>query len=275
MTTATNTSTSQAIGASTRTPFAPRTTLSRQITVEARKLVDTRSGFWLIIGGLALTVAVAVLTATLILAALGVDSSQYTLLTATASVGNVVGMLLALLGILTITSEWTQRTALVTFALEPRRGRVLQAKVATLLGATALAVALSVVVGAGIVALTRAMGFATGWDLPAAQFLGFVGQVLFNVLLGVAIGLLLQHGAAAIVAFFVVPMMATMVNSAGGLWEPLGRIAVWVTPDSTLEALGAGTVHGVQWLQLCSVLLLWIVIPSAIGTWRWLRRQIS
>lgn len=275
MTATANPMTIQAVGASTRTPVAARTTLSRQIAVEARKLVDTRAGCWLLIAGFAVTVAVAALTASLVLGAMAAEPASYTLMTATASVGNVVGYFLALLGILTITSEWTQRTALVTFALEPRRGRVLLAKVAMLLGATGLAVVLSVAVGAGLVALTQAMGFATGWNLPVAQLAGFAAQALFNVLLGVALGLLLQHGAAAIVAFFVLPMIATMVNSAGGLWEPLGRIAVWVTPDSTLEALGAGAVHGIQWLQLGTVLLIWVVVPSAIGTWRWLRRQVN
>ena len=34
-----------------------------------------------------------------------------------------------MLGILLVTSEWTQRTALVSFTLTPVRGRVLVAKV--------------------------------------------------------------------------------------------------------------------------------------------------
>ena len=37
-------------------------------------------------------------------------------------------MLLPILGIMAATAEWTQRTGLVTFTLEPRRGRVVLAK---------------------------------------------------------------------------------------------------------------------------------------------------
>ena len=49
-----------------------------------------------------------------------------------------------MLGILAVTSEWGQRTALVTFTLEPHRGRIVIAKlVATVvLGAVAVVVAL-------------------------------------------------------------------------------------------------------------------------------------
>ena len=37
-------------------------------------------------------------------------------------------ILLPIVGILLVTSEWSQRTALITFALVPDRGRVLAAK---------------------------------------------------------------------------------------------------------------------------------------------------
>ena len=38
------------------------------------------------------------------------------------------GILLPVLGVMSVTSEWSQRTAMVTFALEPSRGRVIAAK---------------------------------------------------------------------------------------------------------------------------------------------------
>ena len=39
-----------------------------------------------------------------------------------------MGILLPVLGILLVTSEWSQRTAMVTFTLEPSRSRVIAAK---------------------------------------------------------------------------------------------------------------------------------------------------
>ena len=275
MTATLNPVTIQAVGLTSRTSVAGRTSLTRQMAVEARKLVDTRSGFWLVLAGCLVTAAASALTAFLVLGPLGADPSQYTLMMATSSVGTVVGMFLALLGILTITTEWTQRTALVTFALEPRRGRVLLAKVGMLIGAWLLVVALSVAIGAVIIALTQAMGLATSWDLPIAQMAGFAANALFDVALGIALGLMLQHGAAAVVSFFALPMAATMVTSAGQLWEPLGNLAWWVAPNNVLGALAMGEMVGVQWLQLSTVLLIWVMIPAAIGTWRWMRRQVS
>lgn len=258
-----------------RAVVAPRTTLTRQLAVEARKLVDTRSGLWLIVTGCFVTVIAATVTAFLYLGALEADPGGYSWLTATSSVGQVVGLFLALLGILSITTEWTQRTALVTFALEPRRGRVLIAKVLVLLGAWLLLLALSVAVGAAIIALTQAMGLATTWDLPPALLAGFAANVLFDVLFGISLGLLAQHGAAAVVGFFALPMVATMATSAGQLWEALGRVTWWVAPNNVLGALATGEIAGIQWVQLATVAVIWIVIPSGIGVWRWQRSQVS
>ena len=56
------------------------------------------------------------------------------------------GLLLPVLGILLVTSEWSQRTALVSFTLMPVRGRVLLAKVLASLLAGLAAIALTVVV---------------------------------------------------------------------------------------------------------------------------------
>jgi hypothetical protein len=56
-----------------------------------------------------------------------------------------IGILLPILGILSVTSEWSQRTTLLTFALVPRRERVTAAKAlaACLLGALGLVVCLA------------------------------------------------------------------------------------------------------------------------------------
>ena len=58
------------------------------------------------------------------------------------------GFLLPVLGILLVTSEWTQRTALVSFTLMPVRGRVLVAKVLAALIAGLAAIVLAMAVAA-------------------------------------------------------------------------------------------------------------------------------
>ena len=74
-----------------------------------------------------------------------------------------MAILLPVVGILAVTSEWSQRTALVTFTLEARRLRVVWAKVlATLL------------VGVAAVALSLALGTAA--HAAAITFRGIEGD---------------------------------------------------------------------------------------------------
>ena len=57
----------------------------------------------------------------------------------------MITLLLPIVGILLVTSEWSQRTAQVTFTLVPRRGRVLAAKVSASVVLALVAFALALV----------------------------------------------------------------------------------------------------------------------------------
>ena len=96
----------------------------RLVRVELRKTVDTRAGRWLLISIALVTVAAMVL---FLIFAPDRELTFYNFIGITAT---PQGFLLPVLGILSVTSEWSQRTGLVTFTLEPRRGRALAAKVA-------------------------------------------------------------------------------------------------------------------------------------------------
>src|SRR5215211_5449652 len=104
----------------------------RLVAVELRKMVTTRAGFWLQLATAALTVLVV------IVACVVVDAADLTF----QSVLNVglqpAAILLPVVGILLVTSEWSQRTGMITFALVPARSRVLGAK---LLASLVLAIA--------------------------------------------------------------------------------------------------------------------------------------
>ena len=99
-----------------------------------------------------------------------------------------MGLLLPVLGILAMTSEWSQRTALTTFALVPNRNRVLTAK---LLGLTALALSLvaASVVAAAIAAVIASAGGAHGWDLVANTIARSMLFEVLVVLVGAGFGL--------------------------------------------------------------------------------------
>ena len=99
-----------------------RIPLTRIIGVELRKMFDTRSGFWLM--------ASIVITSVLATAAIIVfaPDDQLTYDNFAAAIGAPMTVILPMIGILAVTSEWSQRSGLTTFTLVPHRGRVLGAK---------------------------------------------------------------------------------------------------------------------------------------------------
>src|ERR1700742_613698 len=119
-----------------------RPSLARLTKVELRKMVDTRSGFWLLLAVAGLTLVAVLITA------LFAHEDQRTFRHILSNGLQPAGILLPVVGILLVTSEWSQRTALVSFALVPHRTRLLAAKilagVVLALAATALALVLAV-----------------------------------------------------------------------------------------------------------------------------------
>ena len=97
--------------------------LARMTLVELRKMTDTRAGFWLIASVALLTV---VLMGVMIFVAPDRDHTFREILSAAVAPASVI---LPIIGILLVSSVWSQRTAVITFTLVPQRTRVLAAKV--------------------------------------------------------------------------------------------------------------------------------------------------
>ncbi len=132
----------------TSLPPARGQSFLKLVTIELRKSVNTRSGQVLILGILALALAAL----TWELTHLGDGRQAFDGYLGAASTG--VMLLLPVIGVMAMTSEWTQRTALTTFTLSPRRIRVQLAKFVS-------AIVLSVVVLSVTVVLAMA-GTALG-----------------------------------------------------------------------------------------------------------------
>ena len=96
------------------------------VDVELRKMFDTRSGFWLLISIGALAV---VATAAAIIFA---PESELSYDTFAKAIGFPMTLVLPIIAILAVTSEWSQRSGLTTFTLVPSRGRVIAAKAVAL-----------------------------------------------------------------------------------------------------------------------------------------------
>ena len=140
----------------TRPEQSPPSRSAGLLRVELRKLVDTRAGFWLLAAIGILTVAVVVV---FLFAA---DANDLTYLHFVGVTATPQSILLPVLGILAITTEWSQRTGLVTFTLEPSRARIAAAK----LVAVVLVGLLAVVVSLAVAAVGNVRGWCW-WTVPA------------------------------------------------------------------------------------------------------------
>ncbi|MEP7330574.1 MAG: ABC transporter permease [Terracoccus sp.] len=239
----------------------------RLVRVELRKMVDTRAGRWLLIGIAAITLAVV---ATVLIVSEPQDLTMSTFLAATTG---PQALLLPLLGVMAVTSEWGQRTALVTFSLEPRRLRVLLAKLvgSLVLGVIAIAVAFAfAALATGLGGLLR--GGPGDWQLSWPTVGGVILAQLLVVAQGVGFGLLFANTATAIVAYLVLPMAWGL---AGTMVSSLATVAAWLNLSQVTVPLVEDQMTGQHWAQLLTAIALWVFLPLAAGTWRLVRREVK
>ncbi|MBX5440264.1 MAG: ABC transporter permease [Solirubrobacteraceae bacterium] len=240
-----------------------RPSLARLTGVELRKMADTRAGFWLLAAiGLG-TVAAAVLMAAL------AEPAHQTLRGMLEVVVLPTAILLPVAGVLLVTAEWGQRTALATFALVPVRGRVLAAKAAAASLASVAAAALCLAAAAAGTA-AAAPGVEGAWSLPAAQVGQLALYAVTGTLVGVGFGAVLLASAPAIVALFAVPITWGVVSAVAGIED----VARWADVDRGLAPLLEGPMSAVEWARAGTTLLVWMALPLAAGAWRISRAEI-
>ena len=203
-----------------------RPSLATLTRVELRKMYDTRAGFWLLLICVLLTLLVAVLSG------LFDDTDKHTLSSIFNGTSQVVTLLLPIVGILLVTSEWSQRTAQVTFTLVPRRGRVLAAKVSASVVLALIAFALALVLAAVGTALDPAADGA--WSLSAGVLAQTAFYIVISTLMGVALGAAILLSAPAIVASFVLPIGFSVATN---LIPGLDGAARWLDSGTTLPDL--------------------------------------
>jgi ABC-2 type transport system permease protein len=237
-------------------PFA------RLCRVEWSKAIDTRAARWLI-GLTALATVAIVLAPTL--AKNSIDQTYRNYLEFPA---DAMTTLLPIVVILTLTSEWTQRTVLATFTQEPRRGRVLAAKLIAALVLGLLSAAFVAAVTAATVWLVTAGGRSVDDDVAAAQVVGFVVFVLLNMLMAAAFGALLQNTAAAIVLIFVLPIALNLIA------QGVPVIRRWFDPASVFDTVLDGAWRANAG-PIVVVTAIWVLLPLAAGVVRTLRREIK
>jgi ABC-2 type transport system permease protein len=238
-----------------------RPSMTRLAAVELRKSADTRAGFWLLL--VIALLAAAFVTIQLIWGE-PADKSLTPLFRTTIE---ITAFLLPVLGVLLVTSEWSQRTGLTTFALVPQRERVIGAKV---IGGALLALG---AVAACLVIATMGNAIAgDGWQLSLGAVGRFSLYELINMLLGMAFGLVFLNTAIAIVLSYMVPIAwAILGESITALDKP----AEWLDLSRPLATLAEGGMAGSDWAKLGTATALWIGVLAAIGLIRLRRTELK
>jgi ABC-2 type transport system permease protein len=232
-----------------------RPPLARLTIVELRKMVDTRSGFWVTVGVAAVTVIFAFVN--------GLDHGgrDATYIQVFHDAAQPSAYLLPLLGVLLVCSEWTQRTNLTTFTLVPARERVIAAKVTAGL-VISLAALLMTVTVALIVTATLGHAASGAGTLPVSVIAqGWVNSAGW-MLIGLAFGIALLTSTPAIVAYLLLP------PAAGGALDALhslSGIAPWVSVTRSFPLLTLQPLNATQWGHVATTLALWIGVPFLLG----------
>ena len=245
-------------------PFA------RLVKVEARKMVDTRGGFWLLI----VTGLLLVITVGIVLLVIGLNDD----VTASAYDWSQIliiplSLLLPVFPILSVTSEWGQRSGLVTFALEPHRLRVMAAKLTAVvlfaLAISAVAVVLGAIgnlVGAGL------GGYDAEWNLSARVLIAtFLVQVLF-FLMAFGIGSVFLNTPGAIAIFYVVALLLPLMvyGTLYAFFDWAQDLIPWIDLQFATSPFVDRTedIGGIDVARLVVVVLIWIVTPLVVGSRR-------
>ena len=238
-------------------PFA------RLVRVEWDKATGTRAARWLLAATGASTIALMLVP---LLATDRVDQTDAKYLGFTA-IG--VTILLPVLSILTLTGEWSQRTAMTTFTQESRRWRVVKAKLGVSVGLALVGAAFGALVTAACLATAAALDRDVESNLSALVVVGYLLFVLLNVMTGVVFGLLLQNSASAVALYFALPIVSGLLSQA------LPSSAVqWVDTTTTFDWVLYGQWSG-HTPQIAFSVVLWILAPLGAGLVRTLRREVA
>jgi ABC-2 type transport system permease protein len=250
-----------------------RVPFGRLVRVELRKMVDTRAGRWLLISIAAATALVLIIQLWVVLA-----QDQTVSFNDFGAGANIpMNILLPVLGVMSVTSEWSQRTAMVTFSLEPSRSRFLAAKyVGTLIVAL-----IAVVLGLGLTIAANGLYAAFSdnevtWSLGPFQLFCFFLLYVFSMSTGFAFGMLLLNTAAAIVVYFVYSFVLPGLFELGSaLMDWFKDLRPWIDFNNAQNPIIEADVSGKEWAQLLVSGLIWLGLPLMIGVWRVLRAEVK
>ncbi len=247
--------------------------LTRITAVELRKMFDTRSGFWLI----------ASIGITSLLAAGGVilwaADGDLTYSTFATAIRFPIVIILPLIAILAVTSEWSQRTGLTTFTLVPHRSRIITAKAISSVTIAIAAMVLAFAVGAlGNLLGAAIRGSAPVWDVTVTQCLYYVLGMVLSLLTGFALGVLFRASTGAIVAYFVLTfLIPTVFGLLANTQQWFHTLQPWVDIQFAQAGLFvfAHALTGQEWAHIAVTGVTWLLLPLLVGLRLVMRSEVK
>jgi hypothetical protein len=254
-----------------RTPAPRPIPMTRIVGVELRKMFDTRSGYWLMMS--VVIAAVLASVATLLFA----PDDELTYGSFAGAIGVPMTIILPMIAILSVTSEWSQRSGLTTFTLVPHRGRVITAKLAAtlLVGVTSIAIAFGVGAFGNVVGSAIA-GVDTSWDISLGNAATiFLGDAL-GMLMGFTLGVLFRNSSGAIVGYFVYALaLPAALGTLAAFQDWFEKAQGWVDFNFASSQLYDGGLSATDWAHIGVSGLFWLVIPLLVGLRLVLRSEVK
>jgi ABC-2 type transport system permease protein len=250
-----------------------RVPLTRVTQVELRKMFNTRSGFWLIA-----SIAISALLATggVILWA---PDDQLTYSTFATAIRFPVVVILPLIAILAVTSEWSQRTGLTTFTLIPHRSRIITAKAISSVLIAIAAMGLTFAVGAlGNLLSAVVTGTIPVWDVKLTQCLYYILGMILSLLIGFMLGVLIRSSTGAIVAYFILTfVLPTIFGLLADSQQWFHHLQPWIDIQFAQSGLFLfdQALTGEQWANIAVTGATWLLIPLAVGLGFVMRAEVK
>ena len=186
-------------------------------------------------------------------------------------------VVLPIIAILSVTSEWSQRSGLTTFTLVPHRGRVIAAKAIACVGVAIATIPLAFAVGAlGNVVGATIAGIEPVWDVTVTNMLTLVLANVLALLVGFMLGVVIRSSAGALVGYFVysfvLPTLSIVLATSQDWFR---HLQPWIDFKYAGGTLIDGTVTSQQWAHLGVTAVTWLVIPLIVGLRLVMRAEVK
>ena len=249
------------------------------LRAEWRKVTTVKLGWGMLLGALALAAlgVVAQIASNGVRGNVALPLSDAATQRSVAASASSAYLFSVVVGIILITTEYRHFTSRPTFLIEPRRGRVIVAKlvVAALVGVI-YGIACAALTAAIMAPWLSAMGITIGWISNGVllSMLGDIVVIAIFAVVGVGIGVLVRNQIAAVIGalvyLFVLEPLVDIIPVVKNAYPYLPGAAA-----SAITGASRGSLSHLDALQGGLVLLGWGLFFAACGWILTVRRDIA